>query len=127
MNRTRENPYTALKRVFHEPSRMAIMSALCGSDEGLAFSELKEEIGLTDGNLNRHLKSLADAGAVTVRKTIVQDRPCTMVWITDLGREGFIDYLKALEEVLFKAAEALEPEEKVASLAAFWQSRARVE
>ena len=51
----RDNPFEALERIFHEPSRMAIMSALCAADGGLTFNELKERCALTDGNLNRHL------------------------------------------------------------------------
>ena len=119
-----ENPYTALERVFHEPNRLAIMSSLGGAVEGLTFGELKEQCGLTDGNLSRHLKTLEEAGAVRLDKRFVGARPRTTVYLTDAGREGFIAYLQALEEVLQRAAEAMLPEESTVPFLGELQGRA---
>jgi len=112
MTAKRDNPYAALKHIFHEPNRLAIMSALCGAVEGLTFNELKEECGLTDGNLSRHLKALEEAGAVRIEKSFVRAKPRTTVFLTDQGRESFLEYLQALEEVLKKAAESMALTEK---------------
>ena len=60
MSLKNHNIYTELKRIFHEPSRMAIISALC-REETLTFNQLKEECELTFGNLSSHLKILKDA------------------------------------------------------------------
>jgi len=106
----RENPYSALQRVFHEPSRLAIMSALGGAAEGLSFTELKEQCNLTDGNLSRHLKTLDEAGVVDIDKRFVGARPRTTVFLTDVGRESFVEYLGALEAALQRAAEAMAAE-----------------
>ncbi len=114
MSEKPDNPYGGLKRIFHEPSRLAIMSALSAAINGLSFSELKSECNLTDGNLNRHLKVLEEAGAITIQKTKVGRKFRTMVFLTNSGREQFIEYLKVLEEVLLKAAEALTGEEEAA-------------
>lgn len=104
-----ENPYAALEKLFHEPARLAITSTLCQSEEGASFADLKKDCNLTDGNLNRHLKVLQGADAVLViKKTEKGSRPQTRVYLTDQGREGFLAYLQVLEEVLQKAAEALE-------------------
>ncbi len=103
------NPYAALSRLFHEPSRLAIISALCAAAEGMTFNELKEECELTDGNLSRHLKTLEDAGIVRLRKRFVKAKPQTTVYLAESGRERFLEYLQTLEEVLRKAAEAMEP------------------
>jgi DNA-binding transcriptional ArsR family regulator len=109
-----DNPYTALKRIFHEPNRLAIMSALCGSANGLTFKELKQECDLTDGNLSRHLKALEEAEVIVMEKKFVGVKPRTRVILTDKGRENFMEYLQALEEVLKKAADAVSTgEEKV--------------
>ena len=35
------DPYAALERIFHEPRRLAIMSALLGAPDGLSFNQLK--------------------------------------------------------------------------------------
>ena len=104
-----ENPYAALQKLFHEPARLAIPSALCQADDGKAFAVLKQECNLTDGNLNRHLKVLEEAGAVVlVKRTEKGSRPQTRAILTDRGREGFLSYLQVLERVLKQVAEALE-------------------
>lgn len=120
MTNRRETPYSALKRIFHEPSRMAIMTALCTTEEGLGFGDLKLQCDLTDGNLNRHLKALADTGAVRVIKTQQANRARTVIHITNAGREHFVDYLHTLENVLRHTAEALANEEGIAKTASVW-------
>jgi DNA-binding HxlR family transcriptional regulator len=104
---TNENVYAGLKRIFHEPSRLAIMSALCSAVDGLTFNELKEECDLSFGNLSSHLKTLQDAGVIAIKKSFVKNKPRTTAFITDAGRESFIEYLKALEDALKKAAQAV--------------------
>jgi len=112
-----DNVYDALEKIFHEPNRLAIMSAVCASDRGLSFNELKETCNLTDGNLNRHLKVLEDAKAVRIEKKFVEVKPRTTVIITGTGLDRFNEYLAALSEVLKKAINAL-PEEKKAEMPA---------
>ncbi len=111
-----ENPYNGLKRIFHEPNRLAILSALCSAANGISFKELKEECGLTDGNLSRHLKALEEATVIVIEKTFVGAKPRTKVLLTDKGRDSFIEYLQALEEVLVKAADAVSSGEEGISL-----------
>ena len=112
MSEKTENPYAALEKIFHEPNRMAIVSALAGAAHGLTFNDLKEDCDLTDGNLSRHLKALEEAKAVRIEKTFVGSRPQTTVFLSATGRESFIQYLKALEEVLQKAEQAMAPAKK---------------
>jgi DNA-binding transcriptional ArsR family regulator len=107
-----------LERLFHEPNRLAIMSALCASDAGLTFAELKDACELTDGNLNRHLKSLEDAGAIQIRKAFVGLKPRTSVRLTHAGLARFREYLEALEEVLDRAKQSLPAARKAASFLA---------
>ena len=107
-----DNPYAALERIFHEPNRLAIMSSLCAAADGLTFNELKIDCELTDGNLSRHLKALEEAKAIRIEKAFVKSRPQTTIYLSDKGRESFLEYLKALEEVLQKAAVAVAPEKK---------------
>lgn len=116
MSNKYENPYTALKSIFHEPNRLAIMSALCSSANGLTFKDLKQECELTDGNLSRHLRALEEAEVILIEKTFVGAKPRTTIQLTDKGRESFIEYLNALEEVLKKAAEAVSSGEEGVSL-----------
>lgn len=109
-----ENEYfrqEALEKIFHEPNRLAIMSALCAADNGLSFNELKDTCRLTDGNLNRHLKALENAGAVRIRKSFVDSKPRTTVSLSKKGLDRFGEYLEALSGVLERARAALPAEE----------------
>jgi DNA-binding transcriptional ArsR family regulator len=122
--RKSENPFAELKNIFHEPNRLAIMAALCNSVDGLTFNQLKEECDLTDGNLSRHLNALSGVRAVRIRKSFVSGKPQTMVFLSDRGRESFIEYLKALEEVLKKAADSVataKSERRRAPLLGVWK------
>ncbi len=103
-------PFDALEKIFHEPNRLAIMSALCAAEKGLTFSSLREQCGLTDGNLNRHLKVLEDAGAIRIRKEFVKNKPQTTVFISQAGLSRFEDYLVALQQVLTTAQQGLPAE-----------------
>ncbi|MHC4335910.1 MAG: transcriptional regulator, partial [Planctomycetota bacterium] len=52
--------------VIHERVRLAIVSALAVAPE-LSFNELKSTLGLSDGNLSAHSKSLQQAGYITIK------------------------------------------------------------
>ena len=112
MKQDTDNPYEALEKIFHEPNRLAIMSALCAADSGLSFNQLKSECALTDGNLNRHLKALDEAGAIRIEKAFVDAKPRTTVFLSKKGLESFSAYLDALSEVLKKARRAMPVERK---------------
>ena len=97
----------ALERLFHEPNRMAILSALCAASEPLSFTELKSLSGLTDGNLSRHLKALEEAAVIRISKTFIGVKPRTTVTLTDKGSKRFEEYLSALSDILKKAQRAI--------------------
>ena len=105
---TRPAPYafTGLDRLFHERARLGIVTSLAGHPDGLAFAELKRLCGLTDGNLNRHLTALEDAGCVSTMKRMAGKRQLTTCRLTDAGRERFVAYLAALEAALHEGSRA---------------------
>jgi DNA-binding transcriptional ArsR family regulator len=111
-----KSPIESLERIFHEPKRLAIMSALTASNGPLAFIELKESCDLTDGNLNRHLQVLADEGVIRINKTFVKRKPRTTVAITTKGIKRFSEYLDALRHVLHQAEAALPAKAKKSRL-----------
>jgi DNA-binding MarR family transcriptional regulator len=98
--------YEGLERVMHEKARLGMLTSLMTHPEGLLFGDLKELCALTDGNLNRHLKVLQDAGLVEVWKGTKRNRPQTLCRITSEGRKRFLEYIETLEEVIADAAEA---------------------
>jgi DNA-binding transcriptional ArsR family regulator len=101
-----------LEKIFHEPSRLAIMSALCAAERGLPFVTLRDACRLSDGNLNRHLKVLEEAKAVAISKRFVKNKPLTTVKITGQGLRRFQEYLVALSQVLEEAKQALPVKER---------------
>ena len=117
------NPYAALNKLFHEPSRLAIITALGGAIDGLTFGELKDHCDLTDGNLSRHLKALEEGRMVRVKKSSAGKRTRTSVVLSDYGRESFMEYLRALEQVLVTASKSMVAEEKAADFRVLWKSQ----
>ncbi len=104
----KQTQWNELEKTFHEPARLALVTALCSREEGLGFKELREECGLTDGNLSRHLKVLEEAGVVHLHKQGKGRGSHTQVWMTEQGRETFQQYLATLEALLHGALESLE-------------------
>lgn len=98
--------FAGLDRLFHERARLGIVTSLAGHPQGLAFADLKRLCGLTDGNLNRHLSALEEAGCVVMSKVQARGRAITACRLTDEGRERFVAYLGALEGALREGARA---------------------
>lgn len=97
----------ALERLFHEPNRLAILSALCAADQPLTFTELRDACNLTDGNLNRHLAALEEAGVVRIDKQFVERKPRTTIVVTPAGLARFRAYLDSLAELLAETRASL--------------------
>jgi DNA-binding transcriptional ArsR family regulator len=98
--------YEGLDRVFHEKARLGIMTSLLTRPDGLSFPDLKLLCALSDGNLNRHLTVLQDAGFVELEKEGAGRGSRTSCHLTRLGRAAFTEYLGELERVLADAAAA---------------------
>ena len=98
--------YDGLDRVIHEKARLGLLTSLMAHPKGLAFADLKQLCGLTDGNLSRHLQVLQEAGLVEVTKGYEGNRPHTSCRLTKSGRRRFLDYLAVLERLVRDAAKA---------------------
>lgn len=98
--------YEGLDRVIHEKARLGILTCLVTHPKGLVFGGLKQQCGLTDGNLSQHLQVLEQAGLVAISKSFEQNRPQTSCKITPEGRRRYLRYLDTLEQVVRDAAEA---------------------
>jgi len=107
--------YEGLDRVIHEKARLGVLTSLIAHPKGLAFADLKQLCGLTDGNLSRHLQVLHDAGLVAIRKGYEGNRPHTTCWLTADGRKRFLEYLSVLEQVVRDAAKAAKDEDVAAT------------
>jgi DNA-binding MarR family transcriptional regulator len=95
------NPELVLKldRVIHEKGRMAIMSLLAATPE-LSFTEMRDTLNMTDGNLSMHLKTLQESGYLAVTKSYQEKKPLTTCTLTAAGRKAFSEYIDLLEEIV---------------------------
>lgn len=88
-----------LDDVVHQRVRLGILTVL--SEVGQAdFTYLKQELGLTGGNLSRHLSVLDEAGFVIIDKTLERSRPRTWVRITEEGSVALAEEVEALRALL---------------------------
>jgi len=95
-------PFLQLDRVIHERGRLAIMSMLAASPE-LSFTELRDTLEMTDGNLTTHMRTLQEAGYVSIAKSYRNRRPLTTVSLTAAGRQAFANYVALLEQIVRQA------------------------
>ena len=92
-------PFLQLDRVIHEKGRLAIMSMLAASPE-LSFTELRDALEMTDGNLTSHMRTLQEAGYVSVSKSYQKNRPLTTCSLTAAGKKAFANYVNLLEQIV---------------------------
>ena len=92
-------PFLKLDRVIHEKGRLAIMSMLAAATE-LSFTELRDALGMTDGNLTTHIRALQQEGYVSVAKSYQNRRPLTTCALTTGGRKAFAEYIDLLEKIV---------------------------
>jgi DNA-binding MarR family transcriptional regulator len=95
-------PFLQLDRVIHEKGRLAIMSLLAASAE-LSFTELRDTLNMTDGNLTTHIRTLQEAGYIAVAKSYQNNRPLTTCSLTAAGRKAFAAYIALLETIVEQA------------------------
>jgi DNA-binding transcriptional ArsR family regulator len=88
-----------LDPVLHERGRLAIVSVLAAADR-LAFTELRDALEMTDGNLSVHLQKLEEKGYVAIDKQFVGRRPQTTCLLTRVGRHAFAHHLDRLEAIV---------------------------
>ena len=92
-------PFLQLDRVIHEKGRMAIMSLLAATPE-LSFTEIRDALDMTDGNLSVHLRTLQEAGYVAMTKSFHERKPLTTCALTAAGEKGFKTYINLLEQIV---------------------------
>ena len=92
------HPTNGLDETVHQRHRLGILT-ITAEAQRAEFGYLREALGLTAGNLSRHLTVLEGAGMVQVEKGYSGRRPRTWVRITGQGREALATELHALTEL----------------------------
>ena len=94
-----KNLLHGLDKAFENRVRLGIMSALYVNDF-LDFNSLKELLGVTDGNLASHIKSLEKSEYVSFNKEFVDRKPKTNYFATSKGKTAFKKHIEAIENLL---------------------------
>jgi DNA-binding transcriptional ArsR family regulator len=88
-----------LDRVIHERMRLGIVSTLAVHDT-LTFTDLRDLLGASDGNLSVHARKLEEAGYVACDKSFEGRIPKTEYRLTDAGRDALTRYLDHMEALI---------------------------
>lgn len=99
IHKAAENVSTELDKLIHERLRLGIISALA-VNEALSFTDLKNLLNTTDGNISVHARKLEEAGYVTCEKSFKGRVPLTEYRITSEGREALTRYLNHMEALI---------------------------
>jgi DNA-binding transcriptional ArsR family regulator len=99
MDEAPEHPMEWIDPVIHAPARLKIMTQLYVVDAADA-TFLVNQTGLTWGNLSTHLSKLEESEYVSVEKEFRGKKPCTMIRLSDAGREAFREYRARMQQAL---------------------------
>jgi DNA-binding MarR family transcriptional regulator len=93
------HPVSRIDDVVHQRVRLGIL-ALLNPVKSADFTYLRDEMGLTDGNLSRHLQVLEEAGYVGIKKAFEARKPRTWVAATKEGRAALQREVAALRDLI---------------------------
>jgi DNA-binding HxlR family transcriptional regulator len=102
MNKLKRNGPPApgeIDQLIHERLRLGIVCALAVHD-ALTFTELRDLLQTTDGNLSVQARKLEEAGYVSCTKQFEARKPKTTYKLTSRGRGALENYLEKLSEML---------------------------
>ena len=93
------HPTNGMDERVHQRHRLGILT-ITAEAERAEFGYLRDALGLTPGNLSRHLAVLEEAGLIMTEKGYHGRRPRTWVRITRQGRTALAAEMAALTELL---------------------------
>ncbi|MGD2131320.1 MAG: transcriptional regulator [Maricaulaceae bacterium] len=88
----------ALDPVIHAPNRLQICALLSPLAEA-EFAVLRDELGVSDSVLSKHIKQLEEAGYLKVRKGAMNGRQRTWTQLTAKGRAAFAAHVAELQRL----------------------------
>ena len=84
--------------VVHMPPRLQVCGLLAPVDT-MDFAAVREQIGVSDSVLSKHVRQLEEAGYVTVRKATRASRVRTSLSLTTAGRAAFDAHVAELRRI----------------------------
>jgi DNA-binding MarR family transcriptional regulator len=100
------HPTQDLDEVVHQRTRLGILAVLVEAGR-TQFGFLRDTLGLTDGNLSRHLQILESAGYVSVEKGYEGRRPRTWIKPTRSGRKALDAEVVALRTLVSRMEQSV--------------------
>lgn len=85
--------------IIHAPNRLQIC-ALLSPLEQVEFRVIREELGVSDSVLSKHIKQLEDAGYIKQRKNKVNGRARRWFYLSTKGRKAFELHLAELKRII---------------------------
>jgi DNA-binding MarR family transcriptional regulator len=93
------HPAAELDDVVHQRARLGMLAIL--AEAGAAeFTYLANRLGLTNGNLSKHMTVLEEAGMITVEKRFHGRRPKTWLALTPIGRTALRREIATLRAIV---------------------------
>ena len=93
------NTMNEINQLIHSPARLRILIMLYVV-ENLDYVFLKNQTGLSWGNLATHLGKLEDAGYVSIQKGYQGKKPQSLIQLTSSGRAAFREYKETIQQML---------------------------
>jgi DNA-binding MarR family transcriptional regulator len=93
------HPVRALDDLVHQRARLGVLAILREADRA-EFAYLRDSLGLTDGNLSAHLRTLEGAGYIVVHKGYEGRRPKTWLSLTRAGVRALEDEVAVLRTLV---------------------------
>ncbi|MBT4267823.1 MAG: ArsR family transcriptional regulator [Deltaproteobacteria bacterium] len=90
-----------LNKIIHERARLLILTYLARNEEKeVSFSDLKNELQISSGNLSVQLNKLKDAHLIGIDKSFKDNRPLTLIAITPEGLDALNAYFDEMEKMI---------------------------
>jgi|TARA_R110002167_G_C12358473_1_gene622922 DNA-binding MarR family transcriptional regulator len=90
---------TQFDSIIHAPNRLQIC-ALLSPLEDAEFQFIRDQLGVSDSVLSKHVKQLEDAGYVKQRKENANGRQRTWLYLTEAGRKAFKGHVAKLMRIV---------------------------
>lgn len=103
-NARTSNP-VELDQLIHGRVRLGIASALA-VNERLSFTELKDLLETSDGNLSAHARRLEEGGYLVCEKSFEGRVPHTEYRLTDRGHRALARYLDHMEALISRVRDS---------------------
>ncbi len=85
--------------LIHAPNRLQICASLAAT-ASMEFVVLRDQLGVSDSVLSKHIKSLEEASYVALDKHAVNGRQRTWLTLSPEGRKAFTEHVKALKNIV---------------------------